>query len=79
MPFLLCNRYSAPENKLITEEILAACANEKHPTALVRSKSLAIMRGPYIIFFYRYIPRGNQEVLYNTKAALRTCERPQTS
>ncbi|KAL5517856.1 hypothetical protein EMCRGX_G003486 [Ephydatia muelleri] len=28
--------YSAPEKKLITEEILAACATEKHPTALVR-------------------------------------------
>eukprot|EP00731_Ephydatia_muelleri_P013779 Em0007g1089a len=33
-------RYSAPENKLITEEILAACATEKHPTALVRSHKL---------------------------------------
>ena len=73
MPFLRCNRYSAPENKIIMEEILAACATEKHPTALVRSKSLAIMRGPYIIFFNCNIPRGNQEVLCNTKAALWTC------
>ena len=55
MPFLLCNRYSAPENKLITEEILAACATEKHPTALVRSKSPAIMRGPYIFIFFTVI------------------------